>query len=205
MGTLEVRGYRSEDAAAVAALTLAAFEGDGPPLSPSYRDFLVDVDGRHLASSGLLVAEVDGAVVGSVMLLSPLDAEWEDRPIPSGDSGFRALAVAPHARGRGVGGRLVTAAVEWAATAGSRRMVITTLDWMAAAQRLYARHGFVRRPDLDVRFDEGPGRVLTRDLTPDAADHFPAPGAAPLVLPDWQDVWVAPPAYLERERRRHRG
>ena len=201
MTPLTVRGYRPADAVAVAALTVAAF-GDGPPLSASYRDFLLDVDGRHRASSGLLVAELAGSVVGSVMLLRPGDPEWEDRPIATGDSGFRALAVLPHVRGHGVGSRLVTAAVEWAIGRDSKRMVITTLDWMATAQRLYLRHGFTHRPDLDVMFDEGPGRVLTKDLAADAAEHFPPPGQPPEVLPDWRDVWVAPPAYLERERRR---
>jgi poly-gamma-glutamate capsule biosynthesis protein CapA/YwtB (metallophosphatase superfamily) len=40
----------------------------------------------------------------------------------------------------------------------AHRLVIISMHWMTRAHRLYERrYGFVRRPDLDVRFPSGVG------------------------------------------------
>lgn len=196
---ITVRPFRASDDIAVARLTVDAYRQGGSALSEEYWTFLRDVKGRQAASSGILVAERHGVPIGAVMLLRPGDDEWEDRPVPSGDSAFRALAVAPEARGLGVGTQLVHACLAWASSIGSTRLVITSLDWMAAAHRLYARQGFMRRPDLDVLFPDGPGRVFTRDLVDGASRRFRPPGPVPDPLPFWTDVWELPPAYVQRQ------
>lgn len=199
MTGIVVRPFTVADHAAVAALTLTTYEAGGRQLSDEYRDFLADVTARHRASSGVLVAELDGVIAGAVMLMLAGDPEWEDRAEPTGDCGFRALAVAGWAQGCGVGRRLVDACVDEMRARGCRRMLIASLPWMTAAHRLYAARGFVRRPDLDVIFPEGHGMVFTLDLTADAAEHFAPPGVAPEPLPWWSDVWV-PAGGLERSR-----
>ena len=183
-----VRPLVPADAARVGRLTLAAYDRYGHIDGP-YRDHLADPLRRLDGCTSLLVAELHGEVVGTVTFVLPGDAEWEGRAEPAGDAGFRMLAVDPALEGRGVGRCLVGACVELARSQGRRRLVIVTMAWMDRAQRMYARLGFVRRPDLDVRFPSGVGYVLTRDLSADAHRHFAAPGPVPDPLPWFTDVW----------------
>jgi ribosomal protein S18 acetylase RimI-like enzyme len=59
------------------------------------------------------------------------------------------LAVDPSARGSGVGEALVHACLDRAGVAGDQRLVLSTLDRMTAAARLYARLGFRADPVRD--------------------------------------------------------
>jgi GNAT superfamily N-acetyltransferase len=59
------------------------------------------------------------------------------------------LAVAPTARGAGVGAALVALVVERFRDEGASGIVMSTLDRMRAAHRIYERAGFVRDPDRD--------------------------------------------------------
>ena len=70
-------------------------------------------------------------------------------------------------------------------------MLITSMSWMDRAHELYiGRYGFVRRPDLDVRFPSGTGVILARDLTAEAEERFPPPGPVPGTPPWFEDVWT---------------
>jgi GNAT superfamily N-acetyltransferase len=55
---------------------------------------------------------------------------------------LESIRVAPGARGRGVGGRLVTAFFAWAKGHGAVRAGVTAYAANGAAQSFYARHGF---------------------------------------------------------------
>jgi len=177
-----------EEDARVGALTLKSYDAYGRIEGP-YREHLADPRRRLARCTDLLVAEVDSEVVGTVTFVLPGDGEWEGRRIPAGDASFRMLAVDPRAEGLGVGRALVAACIERARGHGARRIVITTMAWMDRAQRMYARLGFQRRPDLDVRFPSGTGYVLTYDLVPDAGSAFPAAGEVPTEPPWYEDVW----------------
>lgn len=61
------------------------------------------------------------------------------------DSGAHLVSmwVAPEARGKGVGSRLVDEAIAWARAAGAEQMQLWAVDGNAAARALYARKGFV--------------------------------------------------------------
>ena len=61
------------------------------------------------------------------------------------------LAVAPSAAGRGVGTALTALALDHFRERGARRVVISSLDQMTAAHRMYGRLGFVRAPHRDWR------------------------------------------------------
>ncbi len=184
-----IRPMRPHEDDAVAALTLEAYDAHGG-LSGPYRAHLADPGRRRRGASAVLVAEIDGHLAGTVTFVLPQDREWEQRREPAGDAGFRILAVAPWAEGRGVGRGLVEECFRRARDDGARRMVITTMAWMRRAHRLYEALGFVHRPDLDVRFPSGLGHTYVRDLAPDAAEHFPPPGEVPAVVPWFEDVWV---------------
>lgn len=66
-----------------------------------------------------------------------------------GEAEIRTLAVAPEARGRGVGEALTRACLDRARAAGFRRVVLCSQTRMLAAHRVYERLGFARAPELD--------------------------------------------------------
>ncbi|MCD9872207.1 bifunctional helix-turn-helix transcriptional regulator/GNAT family N-acetyltransferase [Streptomyces guryensis] len=94
-------------------------------------DFAEDHD-PHLER--VWIAELDGRPVGCVMCV---------RDEAPGTARLRLLLVEPDARGLGIGDRLVRAVVDFARVAGYRELVLWTNDVLAAARRIYQRHGFV--------------------------------------------------------------
>jgi ribosomal protein S18 acetylase RimI-like enzyme len=56
------------------------------------------------------------------------------------------MAVAAAARGRGLGDRLMEAAIEFAEASGSRKVVIVSNTVLEPAIRLYRKHGFTQVP-----------------------------------------------------------
>lgn len=59
---------------------------------------------------------------------------------------FAKFAVAPEARGRGIGRQLTAAALAWARDRGARKVVLLSSRKLEAALRLYERSGFVYGP-----------------------------------------------------------
>jgi GNAT superfamily N-acetyltransferase len=141
-----------DDAGAVVALAYAA---DGHAVG-GYRDFLADARDRARDATVAVAVTGDGEVVGSVTFTLP-GTRWAELSSP-GEAEFRALGVAPAARGRGVGRALTQWCLDEARRLGARRLVLCSLDSMHEAHRLYATLGFRRRPDLD--WEPEPGVLL---------------------------------------------
>jgi ribosomal protein S18 acetylase RimI-like enzyme len=150
-----IKAARPDEYAFLGELTVRAYgtlPGRDHPAHRGYEPHLRDVAGRA-ERSVVLVAELDGVPVGTVTYVSGPgpDAETDDPEAAE----IRMLAVAPEARGRGVGEALVRACIARARTDGRRRLVLHTRLEMAAALRLYDRLGFVRAPGLDFTPVEG--------------------------------------------------
>jgi ribosomal protein S18 acetylase RimI-like enzyme len=83
-------------------------------------------------AGGLWIARVDGEAAGVVGL-------W---PLQGGACEMKRLWLREGYRGLGLGRRLAAAALAGARAGGQRQMVLETLDFMTAAQALYAELGF---------------------------------------------------------------
>lgn len=86
---------------------------------------------------------------GTVVTAGALHSFW-----PAGTAVLRAMAVAPSARGRGVGGVLGRACLDVARQVGASAVGLHTAPVMVDAMRLYAGLGFARWPSLDIPIDE---------------------------------------------------
>lgn len=144
---IEVRRARQDELPAAGDVVVAAYLND-LRVSDWYAGRLRDAASR--AQQALLLVAVDqgdGSVLGSLTY-----ARGGDRyaQLAADDEcEIRMLGVAPDSRGRGVGELLVRAAMAQGVVDGAVRMLLSTQTEMEAAQRLYERLGFVRRPDLD--------------------------------------------------------
>lgn len=135
-------------------VTAAAYLSDGlltaeHPYTRELRDAA-----RRAAEATLLVAlgpggpgSAEPSVVGTVTL-ARRESPWAEFAEP-GEVELRMLAVAPGARGRGVGEALMRSALGEAVALGAHRVVLSTLDSMRTAHRLYGRLGFVAAPARD--------------------------------------------------------
>ena len=98
-----------------------------------------------------IVAEQNGAVVGTI-LLYPAGAVFSSPARPSVTLAWpeaRLLAVAPAARGQGIGAALVHECIRRARRSGAAALTLHTTDMMYVAMGMYERIGFVRAPELD--------------------------------------------------------
>ncbi len=87
-----------------------------------------------------VATETDGALLGTCGVF-PVDAATFE---------LRKMYLHPDSRGRGVGRRLLDAAVAFAAGRGASRMVLDTTEQMTRAIAFYEAHGFVR-DDTQIR------------------------------------------------------
>jgi ribosomal protein S18 acetylase RimI-like enzyme len=140
----------ADEIAAVGALTVDAYWADG------YLDGAEDGYAEHLraasdrarnAALAVAVDEGSGAVLGTVTYCKA-GTPWAEVS-GDGEAEFRMLAVAPTARGRGVGEALATWCVDRARADGCHAVVLSTLPVMHAAHRIYQRLGFIRTPERD--------------------------------------------------------
>jgi GNAT superfamily N-acetyltransferase len=149
-----VREARADEHDVIRAITLSAYAEYATIMTPTAWAPLERALHAALGSCESMqriVAVRDGDVVGSVLLFpaaSDVYGGVADRvhwPV------FRLLAVAPDARGLGVGQLLVDECVRRARNDGAREIGLHTSVSMRGAVVLYLRMGFVRAPEFDFR------------------------------------------------------
>ena len=136
---VEVRAQRADELGAVLALVADAFVEE-PEVVGLVRDLEAD-PGFEPALS--IVAERDGALVGHV-LLTPAELEGEQGAAPARLLSLAPLGVAAAHQGRGVGSRLVKAALRAAAQREVAAVVVL------GDPAYYARFGFVPALPLGI-------------------------------------------------------
>ena len=113
----------------------------------------------YLEAGEVLVAVADGRVVGHVQLVDAADTHQSE---------IKNMAVEPSYRGRGVGRRLLDAAVELARSRGRSLLVVATAAADIDNLRFYQRAGFrVRSVERDA-FTEAEGYFP--HVSPDGID-----------------------------------
>jgi N-acetylglutamate synthase len=185
-GPPTVRRVTAADLAQVGQVTAHAYVADGLVEADHwYADELRDAAARAAAATVLVAVarDADGAagerVLGTITLATPGSPYAEIAR--DGEVELRMLAVDPAARRSGVAEQLVVAALREAVGRGDRRVVLSTLETMHAAHRLYARLGFVAAPDRDWT-DELTMRVH--------AWHAPVPPSAATESASWPPLRV---------------
>ena len=156
--SLVIRQARLDELGKTAEVIRAAYAeytvGMPEDRASRYLDRSADVESR-LDASELLIAELDGRLVGSVTIC-PDAALSAGEGWPDGWLGIRLLAVVPEARGCGIGRALVQACIHRAHEVSAPVVVLHTTEMMAVARGMYERMGFVRAHGFDLRFGSGP-------------------------------------------------
>jgi predicted N-acetyltransferase YhbS len=159
MTGLQIREASPRDRDAIEAVTLSAYQEYAALMPAHWEGYRQNILATlaDVQPAAQIVADQDGDIVGTV-LLYPADtviANPRRVPVTLIWPEVRLLAVAPTARGQGVGAALMQECVRRARQSGARVLTLHTADIMQAAMRLYARMGFQRAPDLD--FQPAPG------------------------------------------------
>ena len=106
-------------------------------LEQADRDLFRDPEARIREQGGEIFFVVDGArALGTCAVLRHSSDEYE----------IAKMAVASFARGRGLGDRLMEAAVRFARERGAGKLAIVSNTVLEPALRLYRKHGFVEVP-----------------------------------------------------------
>jgi ribosomal protein S18 acetylase RimI-like enzyme len=146
-----IRDFQDKDRHAVDSVVLAAWQ-ELSTLMPGWPELVTQLGAltRRAAESEVIVAELDGQIVGAVGYVGPnqpkpdiFEPHW---PI------VRLLSVAPEGRAKGLGSRLLAECVARAVRDGAECLALHTTPVMAAAQRLYQREGFEVLRQLPDRF-----------------------------------------------------
>ncbi|WP_020661885.1 GNAT family N-acetyltransferase [Amycolatopsis benzoatilytica] len=148
MTEIQIRPARPDEFDAVGEVTVEAYRVEGFfEVDAEYEAKLRDVAGRAEHAELLVAVDPDGQVMGSVAVVQPGSALAE---ISSpGELEFRMLAVAAAARGRGIGEALTRTVLDRGRELGVGKVVLSSLNVMRTAHRLYGRIGFRRVPERD--------------------------------------------------------
>ncbi len=152
-----IRNARPEELDEVAQLLKSAFQQYSASIPPQawqfYLEDIMDVCSRF-SESELIVAELDGRLVGAITLyLDP--ARAEEGGWPRGWAGLRLLGVDPDYRNRGIGHALMEECLSRCRRKGIKTVGLHTTAMMDAARKMYEKMGFKRAPRHD--FHPRPG------------------------------------------------
>ena len=159
-----IRAAEPAELTGVGELTVAAYAADGYlDGTDDYSDELGDAARRaELATLLVAVDEASSRVLGTATFCLA-GTPYAEVSAP-GEAEFRMLAVAPEARGQGVGAALVGSCVGLARANGSTALALCSLEAMHSAHRIYERIGFTRAPERD--WEPVPGLRLVAYVLP---------------------------------------
>ncbi len=151
---VHLRDAAEADYAAIRALTLEAYRPYAAIMPRAvwgalYQAVTSVLDNLDRQDAEKIVAVRGDEVVGSVLLYPPTGADSYGQGNASLYPELRLLAVAPQARGLGLGHALVDECIRRARSLGAQKLGLHTSDYMEVATALYLKLGFVRATALD--------------------------------------------------------
>jgi GNAT superfamily N-acetyltransferase len=144
-GFLEASGYELVDPTIAMVADLAGpYAQDGVEVvqapSREWLDLWWSVDGRYDHQLPMAEKILTGVPAG----YASLDGVAVGRGVPQGEwLGIYAMAVAPEARRRGLGRRVLRALLAWGRAQGCERAYLVVVERNAPARALYEAEGFV--------------------------------------------------------------
>lgn len=155
---IKIRNARTEELDAILNMSLEAYEEFGTRMPVvNWRGLRATLI-RTLKNPGnaeIIVAEMDGNLVGSVLLFPGNSDAYGKGEGGAGWPELRLLAVPPAARGRGIGTLLMEECIKRAREAGASALGLHTGDSMVVALPMYERRGFARHPESDFEVPDG--------------------------------------------------
>lgn len=145
---MQLRRARPADLDAAGEVTVAAYADFTLGPEDPYVARLRDAAARDRDAELWVATPDDSDEVLGTVTVCPKGSRWRELAGPE-EGEFRMLAVAPGARGMGVGEALARLCLDRAREQGARAVVISSLPEMAGAHRLYERLGFERVPARD--------------------------------------------------------
>ena len=154
-----VRRAEPEELPALGRLVAEAYAAlpgmPGPADQPKYYAMVRNAAGRAANPAIRILAAVGstGELLGSADFIEDMAhyASGGTASTRKNASGIRLLAVAPGARGRGIGKALTLDCIARARVLERATVVLHTTRAMQTAWRMYEQLGFQRSPDLDFR------------------------------------------------------
>lgn len=150
-----IRTATEADRAAIQEMSIAAYQqyAENMPqyIWEAYKEDILETTANVGGTAEQIVAEMDGAIVGSVLIFpeGSVSGEEDNKVFKRKWPEIRLLAVAPAARGKGIGAALTQECIRRMRASGASTITLHTLDMMPVAMRMYEKLGFVRMPELD--------------------------------------------------------
>lgn len=156
--SFDIRLARPDELAEAGRITEEAYVASYEGLTDNYRQSLRDAETRATQGEIWVAVDADGTLLGTVWVAragQPLSELAQD-----GELDFRQLAVAPSARGRGVGDALTRHVIALATERGAHRVVMNSGPEMTSAHALYGKIGFQRLSEREGPIEVQPGRWI---------------------------------------------
>ena len=153
---LHIREARAGESDRIRVLTRAAYAEYEHTMTPAAWRALAGAVQTALQTSERverIVAQRGNEIVGSVMLYAAAADAYQGAVARASFPEVRMLAVAPAARGEGIGRALMDECVRRARQAGGTELGLHTSASMRAAIHMYEQMGFVRAPAFDFQPD----------------------------------------------------
>ncbi|GEN52216.1 GNAT family N-acetyltransferase [Halobacillus faecis] len=150
--TITIRNAKEEEILEIRKLRVAAYEDHIASIPHEHWKALkkaISSEADQQPGVDLLVAEVNGDILGSVALFPAKTDAYEGFVDELDYPEIRVLAVVPTARGKGIASALIEECIQRAKAKGYSEIGLHTGDFMKDAIALYERYGFERLPEHD--------------------------------------------------------
>lgn len=132
----EIRSFKSHDIEHIIERHMELYKGEYG-FDDTFRDYVSNaiydfVKSKKRNKENIWVAELNGKVVGSIAIVKVDDSTVQ----------LRWFLIEPDTRGKGLGKRLMTTAIEFCKENNYSRVFLWTINNLKAARHLYKHYGF---------------------------------------------------------------